>query len=291
MNRIIKTKEDPYRRTIIWRDDLSFQRLATRFALGVVGSIGTTVGAGVISYFIGLSALAVASISAVVAITCLLAYGIYVYRRLLPLRKWGELTDTTDLTDFEKANEFSPYMPDKIFEREIITKLWVMGNGCGKWSRTVAANIARAKLREIRAKTGGEIRFLASCPIVLSESGDDAKRKKAYLNADSLVRLRKLAEQTGGLSEKFEIRTYEHTATLRLIILNDADCILGHYQEDGLGNSLETPLLIFRRVNKNEWGFGHAFHRLFDHEWRRAKVPSADDWKLIDQLAQLSDTE
>jgi hypothetical protein len=269
--------------------ELSPRRLGIQLVLGLVSALGAVVGAAVLSRFAGLGAFDIAIILAGAAILALLIGWLHAYKRLLPLRKWRELTETTDLTAFEKANEYSPYMPEKIFERQVITKLWVMGNGCGKWSRKVAASTARAKVREIRGKFGGEIRFLASCPVVLSESDDEAKKIKARLNADSLLRLKQLGEQTGGLGEKFSIRTYKHLATLRLIILNDADCIVGHYKEDGLGNSLETPLMIFRRTNENEWGFGHAFHRLFDHEWRRAKEPTPDEWKKMEQLALLQD--
>jgi hypothetical protein len=225
-----------------------------------------------------------------------LAFGIYVYRKLLPLRKWSELTDATDLTNFERAIEFSPYMPRELFEREAITKLWVMGNGCGKWTRKVEANTARSKIIEIRAKADGQIRFLASCPVHLSqrvkepsnlsEQAKEAIRIKARENADSLIMLRRLADRTGGLGGNFQIKVYKHTATLRLIILNDQDCIIGHYKETGLGNSLESPLLIFRRIIDNEWGFGHAFHRLFDHEWNRAKEPTDEEWEMMKELAK-----
>lgn len=296
MTQTNKMRSETTNRPNIQRVEFSLRQLLILVAKGFVGSIGTAVGAATISHLFGLSVLHIAIVFAVVATSGFFLLAFWIYRKFIPLQKWSELTDVTDLTDFERANEDSPYMPTGIFEHEIITKLWVMGNGCGKWTRKVAPNTARTKLKEIRAKADGQIRFLASCPVYLNQHAEEdlnlsqqvkeAMKIKAKENADSLIRLRGLAEQTGGLGGNFEIKVYKHTATLRLIILNDRDCILGHYKETGLGDSLESPLLIFRRIIDNEWGFGHAFHRLFDHEWRRAKEPTSEEWVIMRELSK-----
>ena len=256
------------------------------FVKEAIVAIAAAVIVGVLALY-GLYAIAI--VIAVLVVSVGVAVGSYSYWHLLRLRKWSELTDVTDLTNFEVENELSPYMPQEILQREAITKLWVMGNGCGKWSRKVTAAVLHAKVKIIRSRGDGEIRFLASCPLELYKTGDEAKKIKAIDNADSLMRLRQLGRQTGGLGGNFQIKTYKHTATLRLILLNDADCIVGHYQEDGIADSLKSPLLVFRRTSENEWGFGHAFHRLFVSEWHRATEPDPGEWTEIEKLASLKD--
>jgi hypothetical protein len=275
----------------------SIGNLTKQFLIGSVSSIFAAACVAGVSYIWGYSWFVIAGVfAAVVAVGLAVLLIIFCIEILFlrKLRKWSDLTDVTDLADFESANQFSPYMPAKIFERENITKLWAMGNGCGKWTRKVAPNMAHAKFLEIRTKSDGDIRFLASCPIYLSQRAKDdltlsqqakeAMKVKACDNADSLIRLRGFAEQTGGLGGNFQIKVYRHTATLRLIILNDRDCIVGHYKETGLGNSLESPLLIFLKMIDNEWGFGHAFHRLFDSEWHRAFELTSEDWNKMKEL-------
>jgi len=173
-------------------------------------------------------------------------------------------------------------MPNKILSRRNVTKLYAMGNGCSKWTR-VSSTAAIDAFLQIR-QGGGDIRFLASCPIQLSQLPDEAKRKKAKKNAASLLKLRSFAEQSKFAGGSFEIKTYKHVATLRLIIVNETECIVGHYQEDGDGDSFDTPLLIFNHTYDNRWGFGGAFRRMFDSEWRRAVMPSAEDWKAIEEI-------
>jgi hypothetical protein len=250
-----------------------------------IASIILSLLSGGITYLIGLGGW----IAAVIAISgSALGMAIYAVWRLLPLRGWLELTQTTDLVGFERANKDSPYMPSKILEREEITHLWVMGNGCSKWTKLVPHRTAVAKFKQIR-RGGGKIRFLASCPVKLNNTGDQAKREKAKKNADSLLVLRKFKSETDSAGGTFEIRTYKHTATLRLIIVDEEECIVGHYTESGIDDSLDTPLLIFSRTNDNPWGFGHAFHRLFDSEWHRAGEPTADEWTQMEQLRSMSE--
>jgi hypothetical protein len=267
---------------------------ATIFVLQSV--VRSLIGAAAITVFIALYALArsfswsevaivVAAIVVAVAAITLLAIGLYNFFRLRPLAKWRELTSITDLTNFEKANKESPFMPIKIFQRDNIRDLSVMGNGCSKWTRKIDKDTAVAKFKKIR-NANGSVRFLVSCPIHLSDNSDERMKKKAKWNAKSLTVLREFQSETRDERGKFEIRTYKHLATLRLIILNGEECIVGHYQEEGIGESLLTPLLIFWRNDQNQWGFGHAFRRLFESEWNRAAVPTADEWKTIEELSR-----
>jgi hypothetical protein len=174
-------------------------------------------------------------------------------------------------------------MPNKILERDNINFLQVFGNGCSKWTMKVGEATAIDSFKQIR-RGGGTVQFLASCPIYLSEISDESKRLKAKKNATSLLKLRDFAERTKSAGGKFTIKTYKHVATLRLIILNETDCILGHYQEDGDGDSLDTPLLLFHHNHENKWGFGSAFKRMFESEWHRATEPTVEDWEKMKQL-------
>lgn len=226
-----------------------------------------------------------------------LAWSIYASFMVLstrPLRKWKNLTPVTDLIGFEERNEGSCWMPDKILERKDIRDLAVMGNGCSKWTicnDDVEEALVVQKLGEIRRQYNDAIRFLASCPKSLSERTGERDevlwmRKKAIHNAKSLLKLREFKRRTESSGGRFEIRTYKHLATLRLIVINKVECIVGHYREDGRGQSFDTPLMIFRCMNPTEWGFGHAFSRLFDHEWYRAAEPTDAEWAFMEKLAR-----
>lgn len=201
-----------------------------------------------------------------------------------PLRRWEKLTETTDLIGFAEKNSQSEYMPAKIFERAVVRDLAVMGNGCGKWARSISNAVAREKFRAIQAARG-RVRFLASCPIYLSGTGESEKIEKAKKNAKSLLILKEFRDSIVAAGGNFEIKTYKHLATLRLIILDKNECIVGHYQEDGVGESLDTPLLVFKGDEANEWGFKHAFVRLFDSEWHRAVEPTDDEWEAISNIS------
>jgi hypothetical protein len=214
-------------------------------------------------------------------ILVLLYLGVMNFWHLRPLRRWQNIYKDTGLVGFEKKNESSAYMPSQIFERKNVKSLSVMGNGCSKWTRDVPDSKATPKLKQIREK--GPIRFLASCPVKLMKDHPN-RATKAKSNAESLLKLLDYKEQTRNASYPFEIRTYKHLATLRLIILNDAECIVGHYKEEAEGDSRETPLLIFDCKDDDEWGFGHAFQRLFNSEWNRAKEPTSDEWEFMKRL-------
>jgi hypothetical protein len=225
---------------------------------------------------------ALGSFAVLVLLVTAVLFTIHRNARISFLPNWQKLTEVTDLAGFEERNIESKYMPNKILARPNVIKLFAMGNGCSKWTR-IGSTAAIDSFRQIR-KGGGDIRFLASCPIHLSQISDETKRKKAKRNAESLTKLRTFAEQSRSAGGIFEIRTYKHVATLRLIIVNDTECVVGHYQEDGDGDSIETPLLVFNHTNDNRWGFGGAFRRMFDSEWHRATVPTAEEWKKIEEL-------
>lgn len=197
---------------------------------------------------------------------------------------WEDLTPVTGLTKFEERNQNSPYMPSQILARPSIASLSVMANGCSKWTRLVPAAEARNKFKRM-VDQNRPIQFLASCPIHLSKTGDPAKIAKAIKNAKSLLLLKGIREETGASTASFGIRTYKHTATIRLIIIDGKECVVGHYKEGGDGDSLLTPLLIFECNDEKEWGFGHAFFRLFNSEWHRSSEPTTEEWKEIDVLA------
>jgi hypothetical protein len=209
---------------------------------------------------------------------------VFTFLRFRPLAKWDDLSNITDLTGFEKINKQSAYMPDKILEQQNISSLLVMGNGCSKWTRQPKkdAEIIDAFIRIRRGN--GTIRFMASCPIHLSERDHEPNINKERKNAASLLKLREFKDRSKAAGGKFEIRTYKHVATLRLIILNETECIVGHYQEDGNGDSFDTPLLIFHHNHENKWGFGSAFKRMFESEWHRALEPTEDEWRKMMQL-------
>ena len=264
---------------------ISQKRQLKRLVWWTIDVVGAWALLGGLAYFAGLGPLWIALICAFV-----LAIGLsfITYRanaHLTRLRKWSGLTGITDLVDFAQSNKSSDYMPAIVLSRDSVKNLSVMGNGCGKWVHKVDGATARQKFRAMRA-ANGTIRFLASCPIHLALCGDDEIMKKAYKNAESLVELRKRQQGSGGVGGRFEIRTYKHLATLRLIIIDDRECIIGHYQEDGIGDSIDTPLLVFRCNDENEWGFGHAFRRLFESEWNRSSEPTAAEWEEIEKLGK-----
>ncbi len=252
-----------------------------RYLVGLpIVSAGVSAGLG---FFGGLGWIAISIIASIVALAAALLVGIYILLHLLPLRNWAECTIITDLIGFEKRNVESAFMPSKILERDNISVLQVMGNGCSKWTIPIADAMAVKSFRQIR-NGGGEIHFLASCPVYLSELDDRTKIKKAKRNATSLLKLFDFAEKSKAAGGTFEIRTYKHTATLRLIILNESECIVGHYQEDGNADSIDTPLLIFHHNHENKWGFGGAFRRVFESEWHRAQPPTPEEWRKMREL-------
>jgi hypothetical protein len=268
-----KTKAD-----IAWRVVIAELKFFFRWAVWV------PIAAGGVGYLLGLSWITIVIASAIVTVAGILIFGGYIFWHLLPLRKWANLTRITDLIGFEEVNKNSDYMPREILGRQNIRGLSVMGNGCGKWTREVEHHTAVDAFRRMRS-AGGSVRFLASCPIHLNEINDEYKIMKAKKNARSLLLLREFREDTKSSRGTFEIRTYKHVATLRLIILNETDCIVGHYQEDGNADSFDTPLLIFHHSHDNEWGFGGAFRRLFESEWYRATEPTPEEWKKMEELA------
>jgi len=204
---------------------------------------------------------------------------------LEPLLHWQDLAKFTDLADYREKNSESEFMPQKIFERPLIKDLAVMGNGCGKWARSVSNDLARTKFRQIQAEKG-KVRFLASCPIYLFGCESKEEKDKAVKNAKSLMILKEFHDDLRKLGGTFEIKLYKHLATLRLIIVDENECIVGHYQEDGVGESLDTPLLIFRGSEGGDWGFKHAFLRLFESEWHRARSPDEKEWARIQKIAK-----
>src|SRR4029077_16899949 len=145
------------------------------------------------AYITGWGWTVIAVITAGVATLGLFGLCIYIYFYLPSLKKWAELTETTDLTGFEKINRESVFMPIRILDRQNITVLQVLGNGCSKWTMQVGEATAIDSFKRIR-QGGGRIQFLASCPIHLSKEPDESKRIKAKRNASSLLKLREFAD-------------------------------------------------------------------------------------------------
>jgi hypothetical protein len=268
--RILRKSPDQHLRTFAWFT-------ASTVAAAIVTAIATALW--------NLGWLWVLLVANIATLSLLSYFAMWIARPLFPLRHWRTLTETTDLVDYAAANKESEYMPSPILERELIRHLCVMGNGCGKWTRKVAPALARRTFEAIRRRNGS-VRFMASCPVNLAATDDARQKAKAIRNAKSLLALRELEKETTQSGGLFEIRTYKHLATLRLIIVNDNECIVGHYQEDGIGDSLDTPLLVFRCNDENDWGFGHAFRRLFESEWNRAVPPSDSEWIEIERLGR-----
>lgn len=272
----------------IWRKIGSF--VAQSSARALIGAVAVAGVVGIYSYAKGLGKIEFVLLLVAIVAIALLSIGLYGFLRLLPLMKWRGLTETTDLSSFTEENKNSRYMPEEILKRNGIRDLAVMGNGCSKWTMYVARQLAITQFSNIRRANSGAIRFLACCPKALSEREGTPSdlawmKQKAAHNAKSLLQLRDFKRSTEAQGGRFEIRTYKHLATLRLIIINEQQCIVGHYKEDGTGQSFDTPLMVFECVNKKGWGFGHAFRRLFEHEWYRSKEPTEEEWKTMEVLA------
>lgn len=231
--------------------------------------------------------------------TIALFYFVKVYIRL---KKWKNIEHDTDLVGFSPRNKDSDYHPKKIWSRDDLVSLDVLANGCSKWTREIADSILLDSVQKIVGRDG-KIRFIASSPEFLAKMATDQTflnlhehhgidrdwlNRKARSNASSLNKLLRLKRELGASDDCFDIKTYQHLATLRVIVVNGDECILGHYQKSAAGDSNYSPLLLFRNDRSTEWGFGSGFKRLFDDQWKISERISLQSEKVF---RKMEDTE
>lgn len=198
--------------------------------------------------------------------------------RLSALKTWIDVEKITGLQSFSPSLQSSVFHPETLLKRIDIQSLRALGNGCSKWTSSgehslrLAANKCQAARRKLQ--------FLLQHPEALVNRGGNANAQKAVDNAKSALILRGLQKL---YPDTVEIKTYKHTAELRITILNETDVTVGHYAAGAGGNSNETPLLNFHDDKKNRWSFARAFMQHFEAEWCDATVLT--DWAPIEKIA------
>lgn len=195
--------------------------------------------------------------------------------RLEPLEKWVEIESVTDLIDFSRTLLNSEWHPKNLLNYPTLHSIKALGNGCSKWTSSGMHDLKTAARNCERAQK--HIQFLLQNPISLKTTNP----KKAIENARSALILK-------GLQDDFpnvvQIKTYDHSAELRITIINNTKVHLGHYAAGNNGNSNDTPILFFHDANENAWSFAKAFIRHFDAEWMAGR--EITDWNTIELIAK-----
>lgn len=199
--------------------------------------------------------------------------------RLSSFEKWATIEGETGLRSFSSSLENSPFHPSKLLIRSDIQSLKALGNGCSKWTSTGdhALELGASHCQAVN----GKLQFLLQHPSALLNRGGAANEKKAKKNAKSALALRELQEK---YPDTVEIKTYRHSAELRITIINEVDVTVGHYAAGAGGDSNKTPLLNFRDDKSNGWSFARAFVQHFDAEWKEAELIT--DWALIAAISR-----
>lgn len=212
------------------------------------------------------------------------------------LQKWNRIEEATELVDFTDRHLQSDYAPKAIAERENLSSLRVLGNGCSKWTATIPAVVRVAMAKQI-SNNDGYIKFIASCPVFLNAMANDQEflekyeplglsvdwlRAKSRKNAQSILKLRETRIDACLTEEEFQIRTYKSLASLRIVIVNEQEYIVGHYQESATADSKDSPLIVFARDPLNDWGFGAGFSRVFEEVWLDSERPTDEEWAMFE---------